>query len=105
MIRRINFYTITHQWACLHMGTPAEAYYPDCPLPIVKHGGGSVMVREGISWHSRGPIVTLKGKVKVNFYEGILSDQIHSLAQALLLAGEAIFQDDNASIHTARTVQ
>ena len=36
----------------------AEAYNPDCLLPRVKHGCGSVMVWAMISWFAAGPIIT-----------------------------------------------
>jgi hypothetical protein len=32
--------------------TPKEAYNPECLVPTVKHGGGSVMVWIAISWYS-----------------------------------------------------
>lgn len=56
--------------------SPEEAYNTDCLLPTVKHGGGSVMVWGAISWHAFGPILSLKGKVKAEHYEGILNDQV-----------------------------
>ena len=36
-----------------------EAYHPNCCMPRVQHGGGSVMVWTAISWHSLGPILVL----------------------------------------------
>ena len=50
-------------------------------------------------------IATPKGKINAKVYEGISSDQIHSIAQALFPAEFAIFQNDNASIQTAGIVQ
>jgi hypothetical protein len=32
--------------------TPKEAYNPECLVPTVKHGGGSVMVWVIMSWYS-----------------------------------------------------
>jgi hypothetical protein len=32
--------------------TPKEAYNPECLVPTVKHGGGSVMVWAPISWYN-----------------------------------------------------
>jgi len=37
--------------------TPKEAYNSECLFPIVKHGGGSVMIWAAISWYSAGPII------------------------------------------------
>lgn len=52
--------------------TPKEAYDPDCLIPTVKHGGGSVMVWVAISWYSVGPVITMTGKVTADVYKGIL---------------------------------
>lgn len=56
--------------------TSGEAYNPDCLLPTVKHGGGSVMVWGAISRHSLGPLVAVKGKIKASDYQGILDNQV-----------------------------
>lgn len=85
--------------------TSKEAYHPDCLLPTVKHGGGSVMIWAAISWYSAGPIVTLKGRVTAKNYTDILADHVHPMLQILFPEGDVIFQDDNAPIHAARCVQ
>ena len=85
--------------------TPKEAYHPDCLLPTVKDGGESVIVWAAISWYSAGPMLTLAGRVAANDYLGILGDQVLPMVQTLFPHKDAIFQDDNAPIHTARTVQ
>jgi hypothetical protein len=41
---------------------PKEAYNPECLVPTVKQGGGSVMIWAAISWYSTGPIITLNGQ-------------------------------------------
>jgi len=38
---------------------PKEAYNPECLVPIVKAGGGSVMIWTAISWYSADRIITL----------------------------------------------
>ena len=47
----------------------------------------------------------LHGRINKRDYLQILSDQVHPMAQALFPEGNAIFQDDNAPIHTARIVK
>ena len=84
---------------------PKEAFYPDCLLLTVKHGGGSVMIWDAVSWKSAGPMISLHGRINSRDYLGILGDQIHPMVHALFPEGNAIFQDDNAPIHTARIVK
>lgn len=84
--------------------TPKEAYDPDCLLPTVKHGGGSVMIWAAISWYSAGPIIHITGRITANEYLDILNDEVLTMA-SILLPNTAIFQDDNAPIHTAKKVQ
>jgi hypothetical protein len=63
--------------------TPKEAYYnPECLVPTVKHGGGSVTE-----------------------YVHRLGNQVHSMIQTLFPKNNAFFQDDNAPIHIAGSVQ
>lgn len=83
---------------------PKEAFNSDCLLPTVKHGGGSVMIWGAISWKSAGPMISLHGRITSHDYIKILSDQIHPMVQELFTEGNAVFQDDNAPIHTARIV-
>ena len=42
---------------------PKEARNPGCLVPIVKHGGGSVMILLATAWYSAGPIITLNGEL------------------------------------------
>lgn len=84
--------------------TPKEAYDPDCLLPTVKHGSGSVMVWAAISWYSAGPIITLNGRIIANEYLNFLNDEVLTVT-SILLPNTAIFQDDNAPVHTAKKVQ
>ena len=47
----------------------------------------------------------LQGRINKRDYLQILSDQVHPMAQALFSEENAIFEDDNAPIHTARIVK
>ncbi|GFU20137.1 transposable element Tcb1 transposase [Trichonephila clavipes] len=85
--------------------TPKEAFAPECVVPTVKHGGGSLMVWGAIYWRGVGPLVTLHGKVKAAHYVNILGDQVHPFVQTLFPGECPLYQDDNAPIHTAKIAQ
>ncbi|MBJ5627078.1 hypothetical protein JGG67_22925 [Salmonella enterica subsp. enterica serovar Derby] len=72
--------------------TPAEAYNPDCLLPGVKHGGGSIMVWAMISWFAAGPIITLHGRINSGDYVTILADHVHSMGRPCFRLGIAPFK-------------
>ncbi|GFT75417.1 transposable element Tcb1 transposase [Trichonephila clavipes] len=84
--------------------TPKEAFTPECIMPTVKHGGGSLMVWGAISWRGLGSLVTLHGKVKAAHYVNILEDQVHPFVQTSFPGECPLYQDDNAPIHTAKIV-
>ena len=43
---------------------PKEIHNPECLVPIVKHGDGSVMIWTAITWYSADPITTLNGELQ-----------------------------------------
>jgi hypothetical protein len=47
------------------------------------------------------PIITLHGRITASEYMDRLGNQVHPMIQTLFLNSDAVFQDDNASIHTA----
>ena len=83
-----------------------ETFDPDCLLPTVKHGGGSVMIWGwgAISWKFAGPMVPLHGRIKNQKYLKVSSDQIHSFIAELFPEGNAVILDDNAPFHLAKIV-
>jgi hypothetical protein len=81
--------------------TPKEASNPECLVPTVKHGGGSVMVWAAILWYSVGPIITLHGRITTRDYVDRLHNQVHPIIQKLFSNNDAVFQDDDAPTHTA----
>jgi len=56
--------------------TPKEAYIPECLVPSVKQGGGSLKIWAATYWHSAGPIITLKGRLTSSDYLGIIVKQV-----------------------------
>jgi hypothetical protein len=83
---------------------PKEAYNPGYLVPIVKHGEGSVMVWTVISWWSVGSIIALHCRISEREYVDRLGNHVHSMIQTFP-KNDAVFQDDNAPMHTAGTVQ
>jgi hypothetical protein len=87
--------------------TRKEAYNPECLVPTVKHGGGSVMAWPAIrlSWYSVGPIITLHDRITAREYVDTLDNQVHPMIQTLFSNNVAVFQDNSARIRRAGTVQ
>ena len=70
---------------------PGEQYKDKCVLPIVKHGGGSVMV-----WGC----MSAAGSEELQFIEGTMNINCDILKQSLIpslwrLGRRAVFQHDN----------
>jgi hypothetical protein len=55
--------------------------------------------------YSVGPIITLHSRINAREYVDRLGNQVHPMIQTLLMNNETVFQDDNAPIHTAGTLQ
>jgi hypothetical protein len=79
---------------------PREAYNPECLVPTVKHGGGSILIWAAISCYSAGPIVTLNSQITASDYVDMVCNQVHLMVQ-MFFSDDAFFQDNNSSIHTA----
>jgi hypothetical protein len=58
-----------------------------------------------ISWYSVGSVITFHGRITAREYMDRLDDQVYPMIQTLFPNNNAVFQDDNAPIHTRRTVQ
>jgi hypothetical protein len=84
--------------------TTKEVYNSEYLVPTVKHGESSVIVWAAISWYSVGPIITLLGRITVREYVDSLGNQMNPMIQMLFPKSDAVFQYDNAPIHTAGTV-
>jgi hypothetical protein len=93
----------TSGWVCVWR-TPKEVYNPECLVPTVKHGGGSVLIWAAISWYSAGPIITLNCRVTASGCADILGNQVHPVVQVLFPNNDAVFEDGNSPTHTARSV-
>lgn len=90
-----------------------QYYWHDRRLPEEVYskrvaGGGSVMVWAGISAVGKTEIVFLEGRQKATNYISTLSSALQPFLDAIrpkLGGSEPIFQQDGASIHTAKVVK
>lgn len=60
----------------INPGLSTKAYEKDCLVPMIKHGGGAIMV-------SAGPIITLKGRVTASDNVKILASHVNPMVQTL----------------------
>jgi hypothetical protein len=83
--------------------TLKETCNPECLVPTVKHGRASVIVLAAISWYSilLVPLLPFMAELlQGSTWTGWVIECI-----PLLPNNNSVFQDDNASIHMAGTVQ
>ena len=80
---------------------PGEAYRDDCVQPTLKHGGGSVMWG-CMSEAGVGELRKVTGQFCAKDYVGILRGVVLLSICSLGLGSEYIFQQDNASCHSAK---
>ena len=74
-------------------------------IPMVKHGGGSLMLWGCFSVVGTGRLVRIKGKMNRAKYREILDENLLQSAQDLRLPQRFTFQQDNNPKHTAKTMQ
>ncbi len=74
-----------------------------CVLPIVKHGGGSVMVWSCMSAAGTGELQFIEGTMNTNMYCDILKQSM--IPSLWRLGRRAVFQHDNNPKHTSKTLR
>ena len=79
---------------------PGEEYQDNCVLPIVKHGGGSVMVWGCTSAVGTGEMRFIEGIMDSKMYCDILKQNMKPSLQKL--GRTAVFQHDNDPKHTSK---
>ena len=79
-----------------------EELLPECIQPMVKFGGGNVMVWGCISCNGVGPLVKVEGRMNSKDYIRILSGKL--LPYIRSLGSNFVFMDDNAPCHRAHAV-
>ena len=79
----------------------SEKMIPQCVVPTVKYGGGSIMVWGCFSGHGIGDFVKINGIMKKEHYKKILVQ--NAIPSGLRTIGRGfIFQQDNDPKHTSR---
>ena len=74
-------------------------------IPMVKHGGGSIMLYGCFSAAGTGRLVRTEGKMNGAKYREILDENLLQSAQYLRLGQRFSFQQDNDPKHTTKTMQ
>ncbi|KAG2461527.1 TCB1 transposase, partial [Polypterus senegalus] len=81
---------------------PDTANHQANTIPIVKHGGGSIMLWGCFSAAGTGRLVRIKGKMTAAMYRNILDENLLQSTLDLRLERRFIFQQDNDLKHTAK---
>ena len=81
---------------------PHERYDVNCLIPTMKSGRDEVMVWGCFTRHGLGPLVRLDGRITAKDYIFVLSHHLlpYYYINTLENKENAIFQEDNAPIHT-----
>ena len=74
-------------------------------IPMMKHGGGSIMMWGYFSEAGTGGLVRIKAKMNKAKYREILDENLLQSAQDFRLGKMFTFQQDNDPKHTAKTTQ
>ena len=74
-------------------------------IPMVKQGGGCIMLWGCFSAAGTGRLVRIKGKMNGEKYREILDENLLQSTQDLKLQRRFIFQQDHDLKHTAKTTQ
>ncbi len=80
---------------------PGTAHHLSNTVPIVKHGGGSIMLWGCFSAAGTGRLVAIEGKMNAAKYRDILKENLLQSAQDLRLGQRFTFQQDNDPKHTS----
>ena len=87
----------------LNLNTKRHAWRKPCTNPMVKHGGGSIMLWDFFSAAGTGKLVKIEAKMNGEKYREILDENLLQSAQDLKMGQRFTFQQDNDPKHTAKT--
>lgn len=79
----------------------STTHYPEHTIPIMKHGGGSIICGDVFSWQGQGSYIEINEKwMELNRI--ILKDKMLEAAKDLRLKWRLTFEQDNGPKHTTR---
>lgn len=83
---------------------PGEAFEPDCIVPTVKYGGGSVMIWGCMTANGVGEVYVCEGRMNSSRYIDMLEEVLEPSIVKLFDSDEEayIFQQDNAPCHKSK---
>ena len=84
---------------------PGTAYNLANAIPMIKHGGGSIMLWGCFSEAGTGGLLRAEGKLNGAKYRDILNDNLVQSALVLRLGRRFTFQKDSDPKYTAKTMQ
>ena len=79
-----------------------EKYNPNCLIPTFKSDQESVIIWGCFTKNELGSLVRLEGRVTANIYIEMLENYLIPFINDLENKDDYTFQEDNASIHTAK---
>ena len=83
---------------------PGEEYIPECLCPG-RQPRVSLMIWACITWHGVGTLTVVNGNINAPKYIEIIDSHLWPVVARHFPGNNYIFQDDNAPVHRARTVQ
>ena len=86
-----------------HVFGLAHSLVIKCTRPTVQMGSNSVMILGCFSWHGMGPMVKLEGRMNASRYGQLVKNTVSPFMKKTM-GRKSIFQQDNAPIHTAKSI-
>ena len=80
-----------------------ETHSIKCTRPMVQMSSNSVMICGCFSWHGMGPMVKLEGRMNASRYGQLVKNSVSPFMKKTM-GRKSIFQQDNAPIHTAKSI-
>ena len=106
LIGKQHIFPILNRKMCMlsgHVFGLAHSLVIKCTRPTVQMGSNSVMIWGCFSWHGMGPMVKLEGRMNASRYGQLIKNTVSPFMKKTM-GRKSIFQQDNAPIHTAKSI-